>query len=190
MARRLQLLAPDLAGWRMAGPGGFRQIAEGVIESHGGSGLFWYANESFDDFVLTVDWRTTGQEDNSGVFLRSPPLLDNPQPAIERGYEVQIDDRGLDPERNVLNSPLYRTGALYKLAPAFRRNSTPVGVWNAFEVTASGSCISVDLNGENISRLEDASREMRGHIGLQCHHEGSAVQFRNLSVTPLTAQKD
>jgi Domain of Unknown Function (DUF1080) len=187
MAQPRRLLTGDLAGWRMAGPGGFRRLPDGSIESYGGSGLFWYADEVFEDFVLTVAWRITRLEDNSGVFLRCPPLADSTRPAIERGYEVQIDDRGLDPQSRVLGSPLHLTGAIYRLAPAIRRCSRPVGEWNTFEVSANGSTIAVKLNGEKVSRLENASREPRGHIALQNHHEGSVVQFRDLLVALLRA---
>ncbi|WP_346658102.1 DUF1080 domain-containing protein [Bradyrhizobium sp. 157] len=176
------LAASRLSGWRMAGPGGFRNVAEGVVESFGGPGLFWYAEELFDDLVLTVEWRLSLLDDNSGLFLRCPPLADSPQPAIEHGYEIQIDDRGLDPEKQSLESPLHFTGAIYQLAPAVRFASRPVGQWNRFEVHAIGSTISVVLNGEEVSRLEGASRQPVGHIGLQNHHAGSAVQFRNLLV--------
>lgn len=169
----------------MAGPGGFRQIPNGVIESYGGPGLFWYAHEAFEDFVFTIQWRITLLEDNSGASLRAPPLSTSPQPAIERGYEVQIDDRGPDPDANVLGSALHLTGAIYRLAPAIRRLSRPVGEWNEFDITAHGQMLAVRLNSEHVSSLENASREPRGHIGLQNHHEGSAVQFRDLRVALL-----
>jgi hypothetical protein len=129
-----------------------------------------------------VAWRVTRLEDNSGIFLRCPPLSDTPQPAIERGYEVQIDERGFDPQHNVFDSALHATGAIYQLAPAIRRCSQSVGEWNAFEITARGATLAVELNGQQVSILENASRELRGHIGLQNHHEGSAVQFRDLHV--------
>lgn len=178
------LLGSDLSGWRMAGSGGFRQVADGVIESFGGPGLFWYADDTFEDFALAIDWRLTNPDDNSGVFLRCPPLADDPKPAIERGYEVQIDDRGVDPQRRVLDSPLHLTGAIYRLAPATGHYSRALGEWNLFEVSAIGTTITVALNGIRVSRLENASREPRGHIALQNHHGGSAVQFRDLLVTP------
>jgi hypothetical protein len=184
--RTRELLQPGLAGWRMAGPGGFRMIADGVVESYGGPGVFWYANETFENFVLTIEWRLGRLEDNSGVFLRCPPLTDSPQPAIERGYEVQIDDRGVDPDKNSLASPLHLTGAVYRLAPAKLCCSRPAGAWNLFDVRADGATITVRLNGQEVSKLENATREPRGHIGLQNHHQGSAVQFRNLRVIPLT----
>jgi 3-keto-disaccharide hydrolase len=182
---RKRFLTADHAGWRMAGPGGFRRLPDGIVESYGGPGLFWYAHEAFEDFVLSVAWRITRPDDNSGVFLRFPPLSDSPQPAIERGYEVQIDDRGLDPKRNVFGSAFHLTGAIYQLAPAVRRCSRAAGEWNFFEITARGATLAVKLNGQEISILENASREPRGHIGLQNHHNGSTVQFRDLYVMAL-----
>jgi len=186
MAQYKSLLAPAMTGWRMAGPGGFRWTEAGdALESFGGSGLLWYAREAFEDFVLRVEWRITRIQDNSGVFLRCPPLADDPQPAIERGYEVQIDDRGHDPETGRLGSARHLTGAIYRLAPATSLASHPVGAWNAFEISAQGPVIAVRLNGAEVARLEGASREPRGHIGLQNHHEGSAVQFRRLEIMRL-----
>jgi Domain of Unknown Function (DUF1080) len=177
------LLTAGLAGWRMAGRGGFHELGNGLIQSYGGSGLFWYAQEQFADFVLSVEWRTSALEDNSGVFLRIPALLDSPQPAIENGYEVQIDDRGYDPEKRVEGSVLHLTGAIYQLAPALKRCSRPVGEWNHFEITAQGPVLAIDLNGQSVSSLTHASRLPSGHIGLQTHHEGSAVQFRHLRIS-------
>jgi hypothetical protein len=180
-----RVLRFDLADWRMAGPGGFHLLPDGTVESYGGSGLFWYPDQVFQDFALSIEWRITNPDDNSGVFLRFPPLTDSPQPAIERGYEVQIDDRGHDPKRKILASALHLTGAIYGLAPAVRRCSRPVGDWNLFEITARGPTLAVKLNREQVSLLENASREPHGHIGLQNHHDGSAVQFRDLRIMPL-----
>ncbi|HSN71849.1 MAG TPA: DUF1080 domain-containing protein [Steroidobacteraceae bacterium] len=181
----LSLITPELTGWRMSGPGGFRKLDDGSIESFGGSGILWYADATFRDFVLEIDWRITQPEDNSGVFVRIPPLDADIQPAIERGYEIQIDDRGIDPETNAAGSPLHLTGAIYKLAPAVRQLSHPVGQWNEFRITAGRGAIVVELNGVAVSRLDEPAREREGHIGLQNHHAGSRVQFRNLYVTPL-----
>jgi hypothetical protein len=172
----------DDAGWRLAGQGGARLLSNTTLETHGGPGLFWYAPEVFEDFRLSVEWRVRTPKDNSGVFLRIPPLSDSLRPATERGYEVQIDDRGWDPEQKAAGSPLHLSGAIYRLAPALRHCSHPIGEWNRFEISAHGPTITVNLNGERVAALYEAAREPRGHIALQCHHDGSAVQFRDLSV--------
>jgi hypothetical protein len=179
------LLSPGLAGWRMAGAGGFSDRGEGVVESHGGSGILWYAEADFADFVLRLAWRLTRDDDNSGVFLRIPPLERDLQPAIDQGYEVQIDDRGVDHASGRLGSMLHVTGALYGLVPAAVRASHPLGQWNEFEITAQEATIAVRLNAILVAQLDGASRRRRGHIGLQAHHEGSAVQFRDLRIRRL-----
>ena len=46
-----RLLKFDEPGWRMAGPGGFRMLPDGTVESYGGPGLFWYCNDVFQDFA-------------------------------------------------------------------------------------------------------------------------------------------
>lgn len=43
----------------------------------------------------------------------------------------------------------------------------------------------IRLNGQQVSRLLNANRSPKGYIGLQNHHFGSRVQFRNLRIRPL-----
>jgi hypothetical protein len=64
----------------MAGTGRFNITGDGMLESAGGPGLFWYTRAAFADFVLCVDWRLSSFEDNSVVYLRFPPLRrDDPE---------------------------------------------------------------------------------------------------------------
>lgn len=187
----IALFRGTLTDWQMAGNGRFHVIGGEVLESEGGPGVLWYTRETFADFVLCVDWRLSSLEDNSGVYLRFPPLgQDDPehdwQLADRQGYEVQIDDRGYDPDTKALNSPLHLTGAIYKLAPAQKRASRPVGEWNTFIIEAQGHRLAVQLNAELVSELRtDKGRPLRGHIGLQAHHPGSRVQFRNIRIREL-----
>jgi hypothetical protein len=180
------LLTPTLEGWRMAGKGGFAWTGDGV-ESRGGSGLLWYAQEAFGDFILTVDWRLARGDDNSGVFLRIPPLNGDIAPAIAEGYEVQIDDRGWDPAARRTGSAQHLSGAVYRLAPAMGLASHGIGQWNSFTVLARGPEVCVRLNGVWVAKLAHGARRASGHIALQAHHEGSAVRFRNLRVRNLGA---
>lgn len=180
------LFSPTLDGWRMAGEGGFFRTEDGVLESRGGSGLFWYAMAVFDDFVLRVSWRVLDAADNSGVFLRIPALAaGDVAPAVAHGYEVQIDERGVDPETGFPGSPLHLTGAVYGVAPARRHASRAIGEWNSFDITAKKDTILVSLNGELVARCDAGGRAQRGHLALQAHHDGSRVQFRDLRVKRL-----
>ena len=189
----ISLIAPALTGWQMAGSGRFNVIGDDTIESEGGIGLLWYTKDEFADFTLSVQWRSINVFDNSGVFIRFP-VLGNTNPAedwklaVDQGYEIQIDDRGYDPNTNTTASTLHVTGAIYQLAAASKLASKPLGQWNTFEIEAIGPDIKVKLNGEPVSHLTNPQgRPLRGHIGLQNHHPGSRAQFRNLFVKKVGA---
>ena len=193
LANETALIGKALDGWQMAGSGRFVAVGTGTVESQDGIGLLWYTKEEYSDFVLTVDWRASSVFDNSGVFIRFPKL-GNADPAndwrlaVDQGYEIQIDERGFDPSTNSAGSPLHRTGAIYQMAPALIQTSQPLGEWNRFEISAIGPQLTVTLNGVEVSRLTgDGSRPLRGHVGLQNHHPGSRVQFRNLRVRKAAA---
>lgn len=181
-----------LDGWQMAGSGAFIELGANIVESAGGIGLLWYTREQFTNFILRVDWRATKLDDNSGVFLRFPALSNsNPatdwQVAVDQGYEVQIDDTGKNPDSNpvTFGDPLHLTGAVYKLAPVTTLASRPLGQWNNYEIEARGKNLKVTLNGQLVSHLTNGNRPLTGHIGLQNHHPGSRVQFRNIRIKPL-----
>jgi hypothetical protein len=162
-----------LTDWRIAGAGGFRRAGPGIIESEGGPGILWYARDEVDDFVLMLDWRVFSPDDRSSVFLRIPPLApEDWTPAVEGGYEIRIDLEALGPRAGAVE-------ALARPAPAlaWRR-------WNTFAIVARGDSISVSLNGRAVGALA-GDRRRHGHIGLQCHHAGSRVQFRNLQIRRL-----
>lgn len=181
----------DLASWKMAGHGSFAVVGDGIIESVGGPGLYWFTGATFSDFALDIDWRIQDRHDNSGVFIRFPALgAADPDSdwrvAVEQGYEIQIDDRGYDPATKATGSMLHISGAIYRIAPASRLASHEVGAWNHFRVTARGDGVAVSLNDTEVARLGyKVGRPLSGHVGLQNHHDGSRVQFRNLRITPL-----
>lgn len=175
----------------MAGSGGFIELGGNIVESAGGIGLLWFTQEEFDNFLLHVEWRASDITDNSGVFIRFPALgssdpANDWRLAVEQGYEIQIDDRGINPDAGTSNDPLHQTGAIYGIAAASHLASRPVGQWNTFEIEARGQEIRVTLNGDLVSQLTGSgSRPAKGHIGLQNHHPGSRVQFRNIQIEQL-----
>jgi len=60
-----------------------------------------------------------------------------------------------------------------------------VGQWNTYEIEAKGKDITVKLNGVIVSSLKNGNRPLKGYIGLQNHHFGSRVQFRNIRIKTL-----
>ncbi|HKC95065.1 MAG TPA: family 16 glycoside hydrolase [Nitrospira sp.] len=181
-----------LDGWQMAGSGSFIELGNNIIETIDGIGLLWYTREQFANFILRVDWRATYPDDNSGIFIRFPALgssdpANDWKLAVDQGYEIQIDDTGTNPDVNppTFGDPLHITGSVYKLAPATKVASRPLGQWNAYEIQAKGNDITVTLNGQLVSTLKNGNRPKQGYIGLQNHHFGSRVQFRNIRIQPI-----
>jgi tetratricopeptide (TPR) repeat protein len=178
-----ETLFDDLGLWKMAGPGRFKPLGDGVMETEGGMGLWWYTKRMFRDLVLQVDWMATSEDDNSGVFLRFPDPDDDPWIAVRNGYEVQIDDRpGSD----------WKTGAIYGFQEPSRPMSKPVGEWNSYEIQVVDQRYTVMLNGVKVNDFE-GDRRTEGYVGLQNHgpkkvgeEDYSRVRFRNLRVKALS----
>lgn len=172
--------------WRMAGPGQFVLEARdhGIIRSEGGMGLFWYTPQTFQDFVLRLEWQASRPDDNSGVFIRFPDPGNDPFVAARDGYEIQIDDRGGDPAGG-FDNPLHMTGSVYGFAPAATLASRLAGEWNTFEITANGSTIAVALNGEVVVNGFVGNRRLDGFVGIQNHGAPSRVAFRNIRIMEL-----
>jgi choline dehydrogenase-like flavoprotein len=187
-------------GWQIAGGGDFLTLFGSILEARpNGLGLLWYTREVFRNFVLKADWLsfnpTTnvpgGRADNSGILIRSPALnasdpANDWKLASDKGYEIQIDDMGFNPDTGQNFSPLHQTGAVYALAPSSSVASKPAGQWNTFEIEATGTTIKVTLNSQLVTTYQipaNSSRSRAGHIGLQCHTGN--VQFQNVMIRSL-----
>lgn len=171
--------AGSLDGWKMIGPGNFVVDADGSLRSEGGMGLFYYAEQAYEDFELEVEWKVANKAANSGVFLRFP-RPDDPWDAVEGGYEIQIDDTSPDDRA---------TGSVYSFAAAQKFASNPPGEWNRFVIKVQGQQYSIDLNGEHLTDFV-GSRSSKGHVGLQNHDPNSTTWFRLVRIRPLAVRAD
>ncbi len=178
----------DLTGWEHVGSGEF-VVQEGMLKTVGGIGLLWYTREPFGDAVIRVVYRNPGGA-NSGVFIRIPERPTEPRMPINRGYEVQIDDRADD---------YHATGALYALTrPAAK--PARADEWNTMDITLDRDRTTVVLNGVHVTDYREGDpvppkeetrggdrgpRPLSGYIGLQNHAPEDTVYFREVSVRPL-----
>ena len=170
-------------GWNHYGPGYFTLDREtGVLATHGGMGLFWYAAEQFGDFTLRLQFQTSVPESNSGVFLRVPdmPVSDD---YIYHSFEIQIHATAED--------PIHRTGGVYDAMAPSQHLAKPPGEWNDMEISFVGDRITVAVNGTQVVdwSAEPAGKVAdfapRGYIGLQNHDWETSVWFRNIRVKKL-----
>ena len=157
-----------------------------VMETLGYYGLYWYMKEQFTNFVLSLDWRISRREENSGVYIRiPPPTVSNPlQQADSQGHEIQIDQRGYDSVTNTEGHAVKVTGAIYDLQAPSASTVVQIGAWNNYVIEANGPRIRVTLNGQLVNDYQ-STRQQTGYLALQAHDFQSRTQFRNLQVKKL-----
>ncbi|MCI0548879.1 MAG: DUF1080 domain-containing protein, partial [Candidatus Rokubacteria bacterium] len=121
---------------------------------------------------------------------RIPEKPTEPWMPVNRGYEVQIDDRADDH---------HSTGVLYSLTRAAARPGR-ADEWNTMEITLEGERTIVHVNGVLVTDYREGQpvpakkeewepdrgpRPARGYIGLQNHDDEEVVYFREVSVRRL-----
>jgi len=169
-------------GWNHYGPGWFELDRDtGVLESHGGMGLLWYSVRQFADFELELEFMTSEEHTNSGVFLRVPEVPTSDE-YIYESFEVQINDAG---------EGIHATGAVYDAEAPTASPSRGPGEWNRMGVRFVGDRIQVWINDEPVidwsaePRGKVKSFAQRGYLGLQNHDWDTSVSFRNIRVRDL-----
>lgn len=184
-----------LEHWQIAGAGGFVVVGDRLESVPGDDlGLFWCSLPTPADFVLRLEWLRWRHEDSSGVFVRFPQPSAGPYgnpafTAIQRGFEVQIDEIGLPGA-----AAIHRTGAIFDQRD--QRLRTPIvrppAEWNELEITVRGQHYAVRMNGAPTSEFDnrDPARGLAStpaapsFIGLQVY-PGSRVAFRRIAIRAL-----
>jgi hypothetical protein len=187
----------SLEGWQTSsGRPSQVPVENGSIEPHGCGGYMMVHRKTWANFVLALDFKIS-KGCNSGIFIRTHPL--SPRPGKDVGFngiEVAIDD--------TTTAGYYDTGAIYDLVKPSRNAMKLVGDWNHIVITCDGPRISVELNGEQVTRMDldqwtapnrrpDGSEHKFdvvykdhprfGYIGLQDH--GSPCWYKNIKIKPL-----
>jgi hypothetical protein len=215
--------------WVHIGYGGFSTEGDAIRTDCDprGLGLLVYKKERLGNCQVRVVFKVKDKNSNSGVYVRlrdsilaqagkpgdafdrdannkiSDESMKKVQAAAEReegawhavhnGYEVQIAGGG---------DELHRTGAIYSLAPSKGVSAKQPGEWQTMVITLDGTRISVELDGQSVSSLDTASKDLPprkqwhepkrepkrpevGYIGLQNHDPGDIVWFKEVSVRPL-----
>ena len=175
----------DLSGW--IGATQSCVVRDGVLCSLQNQYGNLMLERQYADFILRFEFLMT-TNGNNGVVIR---MKDVNGSATQSGMELQILDDGGDQYKN-LHDYQYN-GSIYGIVPAKRGFLLPVGQWNAEEVRAIGSRITIVLNGTVIldADLKEVPKALdgkehpglhnaKGYLGLMAHY--SRVGFRNIRI--------
>ena len=136
-------------------------VVDGTLSPCGEPAGYLTSKASYKDFVLTVDFRT-GEDTNSGVFIRSPEG--------NAGYEVQIWKA---------QPAGYNTGSIVGTARTDVEFKFIPDRWNHYEITADGDHLAVVLNGTKTLDVRDAQFSA-GRIRLQ--YQKYPIEFKNIKL--------
>ena len=137
------------------------EVVDGFLVPCGEPVGYLTSKASYKDFVLDVDFRT-GEDTNSGVFIRSPEG--------SGGYEVQIWKA--QPQG-------YNTGSIVGTAKTEGEFKFIPDQWNHYEITADGDHMVIVLNGKKTLDTHD-SKFPDGRIRLQ--YQKFPIEFKNIKL--------
>lgn len=178
----------DLKNWQHVGPGEM-VIEDGLIKTKGGMGLLWYTLQKFENAKIRVVYKGANKN-NAGVFIRIPEKPTEEWMPVNRGYEVQIDDR---------EDEFHKTGVLYSLTKAKATPGKPDD-WNVMEITLDGNRTMVHVNGVLVTDFKEGdpvpakvfdyepdrgTRPNAGYLGLQNHSAEDTIYFKEVSWKPI-----
>jgi hypothetical protein len=186
-----------LDGWMTSsGKPGKTPVEGGAINPHKCGGYMMVHKTMWENYVLSLDFKIS-KKCNSGIFVRTSSLTPRKGKDVGfNGVEVAIDD--------TTTAGFHDTGAIYDLVKPKKNAMKSAGEWNRIVITSDKSVLTVELNGEKVTRMDfdewpmpntrpDGSMHKfdiaykdhprKGYIGLQDH--GSPCWFKNVKIKPL-----
>jgi hypothetical protein len=166
----------ELAAGDINAPSPWSIDPSGVLVCDGdkaGHEMFRYKTE-FGDHVLHVEWRFTKREGepnyNSGIYVRTS--ADG-----KVWHQAQTGPTGGFLFANTMVNGVQQR---VNMREAMTENRVkPAGEWNTYEVKATGSTLTLWVNGAVTSTFEKLEIP-RGHVGFEA--EGYRIEFRNVKV--------
>ncbi len=194
-AERKQLFnGKDLTGWEQirTDTNDTYVVEDGILHSTGHSGDILYTQEKIGNATIHVVYKMSNEKGNSGVFIRIPELFKTEAGFINKGIEVQIDNRDND---------WHCTGVLYSMTKAKARPYKPAGEWNTMDITIDGQRTIVKVNDVLVTDYDGSSpvppkvepwepdrgpRPDAGYIAVQAHDPTAVISFKEISVELLS----
>jgi len=164
-----------------------------LVPAKSGGYLLVYGKKQFGDFILKCDVKMP-KRCNSGIFFRIGNLRD----PVQTGLEMQV--------ASGKGAGYHDFGAIYDLAKPTKNMNKGPNKWNTVTITCKGPIITVNINGETVTRMNcdeftqphkrpDGSRHKfrkaikdfprKGYIGFQDHFDGTKCWFKNIKILEL-----
>ena len=131
-----------LGNWNRVGDANWR-VEEGAVVADKGKGGHLVSKNAYKDFQIRAEF-WAADTTNSGIFIRAQ---DPQKIGAENAYEVNIYDQRPD--------PTYGTGGIVNFAKVSPMPKAG-GKWNTFLITAKGTNLIVEMNGQQTVNINDS----------------------------------
>ena len=149
-----------LESWKIP-DGGEWTVKKGKIiakNNPGKKGSILWTNESYNDFVVQLDFKMIKGNIDSGIFMRGE---DKNNPQIQIGVSGSL-------KRDMTGSP-YVPGAGYPVEAKKINSLLRLKGWNTIRARAVNNKFTVWLNGEEVMNYTLDNANLQGPIGIQLH---------------------
>jgi hypothetical protein len=134
--------------------------------------------DTYDDFVLRLEWRFPEKGGNSGVLLRTV----GPDTVWPDCVEAQLMSGNAGDFVNLSSGGMVTPRPERIFGRKSHHAENPVGEWNAYEIIAHGDEITLWVNGEKLNHATGCPTRA-GTIALQS--EGVPIEFRRIRLAPI-----
>lgn len=141
-------------------------VKDGAMLLQSGDG--WLRSDhTYADFHLHLEWKALQAENyDAGIYLRASR---EGKPFPKRGYQINLKQG--------------QEGTLIGVKGGKVRGMIKPGQWNAFDITAKGKQLTLDINGKRAYRVEGLEIP-RGYLGIQVEVPlGGQFLIRNVRLT-------
>lgn len=149
-----------LESWKIP-DGGEWTVKKGKIiaeNNPGKKGSILWTNESYNDFLVQLDFKMIKGNIDSGIFMRGE---DKNNPQIQIGVSGSL-------KRDMTGSP-YVPGAGYPVEAKNINRLLRLKGWNTIRARAVNNKYTVWLNGEEVMNYTLENANLQGPVGLQLH---------------------
>lgn len=178
----------DLSGWSafLLDDGQMEEtwsVEDGILVCIGKPAGYIKTDDSYDNYVLKLEWRwdpVTLRSGNSGVLMR----LQGKDKVWPKSVEAQLMGGNAGDFWNIggfqMQTDPERTKG--RNTRKLRMAERPIGEWNEYEIIVDHNEITLYVNGEMLNYAWDVA-ELAGPIALQS--EGAPIHFRRIRLAPI-----
>ena len=186
----------SLTGWKASNenPAFKAQVKDSLLNVYGGPGAI-ESIETFDNFVLNLEFRVNHSNSDSGVLFRCVPGLSG------AGYECQLIGIPSEDDRNKFVG--IETGSLFRLANG-RKVPSNIRKWNTLTVSAVDNHFQIWVNGAQTLDHSDrrpavSEKDINprnglklsgGPIQIEGHNTSTNIDFRNITIYDVPPRRE